>query len=297
VFDLSNDKGISFFYSIISIFYDYDFDPDLSLTSLFVNCAALCLCYYFYIKISNELGLGYFGKYSFFFNISFIYFAQLINKDMITILAFLMAAYFGLKNRILPLLVMIPFFGLIRIQLIAFFFIYIFFITSKNHRLRIFIAYTLTSLIAGYLSVFYSVIGEDSLGEGFSSFIVEFNKEYFVGYFLFNPIRALQFAFDAYGSFWIFTPIGGVDMAKLLRIPQLLLILFLIRPLLSIFSKFNFWLNTDVRPLVFLIIAYLLTWLMNPTVNARYVMLITPVLVLFAIYARNHGPRVRVRTA
>lgn len=297
IYDLSNDKGISFFYSIIWSLFPYDFDPDLTLISLIVNSFTICLCYFYYIKISDELKLGTFGKYSFFFNLSLIYFSQLINKDVITILAFLFAVHCGLKNRIFPLLLFMPFFGMIRIQLLAFILIYIFLLISKNHWFRIIIVYTITSLVAGYLSVFYSVIGEDSLGEGFSSYLVQFNQQYFVGYFLFNPVRTIQYFFDAYGSFWFFTPHGGVDTAKLLRLPQLLLLLFLIKPLLSLFSKFGYWLKTDVRPLVLVIVSYLLTWLMNPTVNARYVMLITPVLVLFALYARNHATRARVQAA
>jgi len=155
-------------------------------------------------------------------------------------------------------------------------------------RLRLAVLYTITSIAAGALSVYASVIGEESLGEGFSAYLIAFNDQYLVGYLLFNPLRVAQYVMDAYSSFNIWTDSGGLDVARLLRLPQLLLIVALAPAISSLITRFSYWLTTPARPLVICIVAYLLAWLMNPTINARYVMLITPVVVLFGLYARRN---------
>ena len=119
-------------------------------------------------------------------------------------------------------------------------------------------------------------------------FLVDFNQRFYVGYLIFNPLRALQYLVDAFSSFSFWTDTGGVDVAKILRIPQLLLLVALAPPIISMIKRFNYWLTTPAKSLVLVVVSFFLVWLMNPTINARYTMLITPVLVLFGLYARRH---------
>ncbi len=287
-FELANDKGIALIFLTLSLMFPSLINEHLTLIALIFNCLTLCCCYWFYAKICERLDLGALGKLTFFANFSVIYFAQLINKDMLTILAFLLAVYCGMKNRLYLLLLLMPVFVLVRIQLVVFVIIFLFLMTGERAFPRILISYVATSLVAGYLSVFYSIIGVESLGDGFSSYLVSFNQKFYTGYLLFNPVRVVQYFIDAYSSFLFFTPSGGINTAKFLRLPQLLLMLLLLMPLSALIFKLKFWLQSPARPLILVVIAYLLTWLMNPTVNARYVMLITPILVLFALYVRHH---------
>ena len=289
---LNNDIGIASIYLFLGRLFPVLVDPNYTLISLFFNCLTLCCCYWLYASISDQLGLGMLGKISFFSNTYFFYFAQLINKDMLTVLTFLLAVYLGLKRRLLVLFLLIPLMLLIRQQLLVFALIFIYLMHSPKPWLRIILVYLATSLVAGYISVVTPIIGDDSLGGGFSAYLVDFNQNYYIGYLIFNPIRVLQYIFDAYSSFSFWTEFGGVDTAKILRLPQLLIILLLLKPLSSLLVNFNYWLNTPVRPLVIVVVAFLMAWLMNPTVNARYVMLITPILVLFALYARKNKERV-----
>jgi hypothetical protein len=285
---INNDFGIALFFLPVRGFLGFIVGDDLPLISLLFNCFVLVLCYWVYGLISEKLHLGLLGKLSFFANLSLIYFAQLINKDMLTIFFFLLSIYLCMTGRTIFLLVLTPLLFLVRLQLAAYSLILIYFMLSKNPVKRIMIAYIITSVVAGYLSVFASVIGEDSLGSGFSSYLIAINKRFlFTGYLIFNPARVVQYIVDAYASFYLWTPSGGIDTARLLRLPQLIVIALLIKPMARLVSNFRYWLDTPARPLVLSVVSYLLAWLMNPTINARYVMLITPVLILFALYARH----------
>lgn len=288
VFNLGNDRGISQIYIFFSSVFPFLVDPDFSLISLFVNCMTLCGCYWLYIRICEILGLDTLHKLSFFVNFSLIYFAQLINKDMFTIFIFLLSCYLALGKKLYIILLLLPFVFLIRIQLAAFVLIFVFLYYIQKPLWAIFLIYISTSLLAGYMSVVNPIIGDESLGEGFSYFLVDFNAEYYIGYLLFNPLRVVQYIVDAYSSFYLPTETGGIDTAKLLRLPQLALIAILIKPLSTLITKCGYWMTTPARPLVLIITSYFLAWLMNPTVNARYVMLITPIVVLFALYARKY---------
>lgn len=292
-YEFANDLGIAAIYVFLAKLLPFLVDPNFTLLSLIFNCAALCVCYKVYSDISDRLKLGNIGRLSFFANIYFIYFAQLINKDMLTVLAFLLAVHSGMNRRYWPLLVLIPLFGLVRQQLVIFLLIFVFLMSREKPIRHIVWLYLLTALAAGILSVFASIIGEESLGDGFSAYLIEFNRHYYLGYVLFNPLRVIQYIIDAYSSFALQTPNGGIDTAKLLRLPQLVVLLLLIKPLSTLVTRFRHWLSEPTtRPLVLAVIAYLLAWLMNPTVNARYVMLITPVLVLFGLRVARDRRRV-----
>lgn len=286
-YEFSNDLGIALVYHYISLLLPSTSDPDFTRISLFFNCFVLCLCYFFHSHICRRLGLGASGKATFFVNTSFLYFSQLINKDLLTILVFLIAIDCGLNRRLRVLILLIPLAALIRQQLVVFLIIFVALMPPGRMWPRLVLFYIVTSVSAGILSVFASIIGEESLGSGLSAFIVNFNRDYYVGYLIFNPIRVVQFLFDAYASFNIWNDGGGIDTARLLRLPQLILLAVLSPYLFRVFYYFKYWMHTPARPLITCIVAYLLTWLMNPTINARYVMLITPVLILCSLYARR----------
>lgn len=286
-YELSNDIGIAFIYLGLSWLLPFLVDDDYALLSLVVNLTTMVGCYWSYAAICRRLELGVSGKLSFFANLSLIYFAQLVNKDMLTIWAFLLAVQFGLTRRALPLLLMVPFLALVRQQLALFMLMFVLLNWAQRPGPRMLALYVVTSLVAALLSIFAAVIEPESLGDGFSAFLIGVNQDYYVGYLLLNPVRVLQYIADAYASFSFGTEFGGVDAAKVLRLPQLVLLFFLAPPLFTMVTRFGEWLKTPARPMVLVVVSYLLAWLMNPTINARYVMLITPVLVLFALYVRK----------
>lgn len=292
-YELRNDLGIAAVYLALSdIAPAFLIDEYFSALSLAVNLASLILCYAIYASICNHLHLGKTGKIAFFANLSLIYFAQLINKDMLTVLVFLLAVWCGLNKRLYWLLIITPAALVIRQQLAVFALMFFLLMTVKRPIRWMVFLYLLTAVVAGLLSVFASLFGAESLEDGFTAWLVEFNSNYYVGYIIFNPLRVLQYVVDAYLSFSFWTDKGGIDTAKLLRLPQLILLAVLWRPISTLILRFRSVLtDSTTKPLTTAVVTYLLVWLMNPTVNARYVMLITPILVLFALRVQR-SPRV-----
>ncbi len=286
-FEFANDKGIASIYLLLSEIFPFWVTADMIFMAFIFNCITLIGCYWIYGKISDEFNFGFIGRLSFFINLRFLYFAQLINKDMLTIFIFLLSTYAGLRNRHWYLLLLIPFVVFIRIQLVIFILIFVLFSSSNKIKMRFLIVYVVTSVLAGYLSVYFPIIGEDSLGDGFSAYVVDLNQKYFIGYLFLNPIRVIQYIFDAYLSFYFFTESGAVDVAKILRLPQLILLITLTPCFYKLFFYWERFPKIFIKPLTMVVLAYACTWLMNPTVNARYVMLITPILVLLGLYVRR----------
>lgn len=288
-YEVSNDLGIAMIYAGLAAVAPWLVTPDFTLLSFVFNCVTLCAVYLVYARICNDLALSPWAKAAFFANLSLVYFAQLINKDMLTVLAFLLAVAVAIRGRLFWLVLLLPALALVRQQLAVFAVLFVLLMRSRHPVRLIVLMYVGTSVLAGVLSIFAGIIGDESLGDGFSLYLIDFNRRYYIGYLLFNPVRVAQYVLDALRSFDLSTETGGIDTAKLLRWPQLLLLFVLGAPMASLLTRFRHWLGTPARPLVLTVVAYLLAWLMNPTVNARYVMLITPVLVLFAFYVRAAG--------
>ncbi len=289
LFEFANDKGIASIYLMLANIFPYFATENMELMAFLFNTITLILCYAIYSKITDDLGLGVLGHLSFFFHLSFLYFSQLINKDMLTIFYFLLSVRFGMQGRYWILLLLLPFFVFVRMQLVVFTFILIFFSMGGKFWWKVAAAYIVTSLLAGYLSVNHSIIGDESLGGGFNAFVIDFNNSYLVGYLLFNPVRLFQYVVDAYLSFLIFTHEGVIDVAKILRIPVLVLFVFLIPAIVRLIANLNRYIDSPLRPLILVVIAYALTWLMSPIVNARYVVLITPVMLVALLFVQIRG--------
>lgn len=284
-YGMNNDFGIASIYLVLASIFPQHWP--WSLIAFVFNSVIFLGCYVLWVRIADYYRLGLYGKLIFFVNTSFLYFMQLINKDMLTIFFFLLTIHWTLVGKQWRLVLLLPVMFLVRQQMAVFLIAYLFFLNAQRPLWRIAAVYTVTSFTAAFLSVHAPLIGEATMGEGFGAFLISFNvQHYYLGYFLFNPVRVLQFIVDAYSSFLFFTESGNVDVAKILRLPVLVLLATLARPLLSLAMDFRKWLRTPLQPLALAVAAYLLAWLMNPTINARYVVLITPVLLLFALSAK-----------
>ncbi|HGM5582913.1 TPA: hypothetical protein ACKP22_004637 [Pseudomonas putida] len=285
-YELNNDVGISYFYLLINEWF-FDGAEDYLYLALYVNLLFLLLSFICYIKICDYYGFGAWVKCAFFAGVHLLYFAQLINKDMSSVFLILFSVYAALYRHWLSLLLMIPLYALVRQQLLVYVALFIFIQTAAWPLWRIVIAYVMTSLVAAYLVVHNNIIGSESLEDGFSALVYGLNAQTYLGYLLLNPIRVLQFIQDSILSFFFILPDGSIDMGRLLRTPQILLLILMAWPLWIGFKRFRDGLQDASRPLYSALFAYLMAWLMNPTVNARYVMLIAPVLVLIACYAQR----------
>ena len=293
-YEPNNDVGIAYLYIFIKYFFGGAEDGAYETLALWVNVFFLALSFIFYVKICNYYNFGVWAKIAFLVGLHLVYFVQLINKDMMTVFIIIFSIYCAINRRILALVALLPFAFLVRQQLLVYIALFVFLQTAVFPVSRLLFSYIVTSLMAAYLVSFMDIIGAESLEDGFSAFVFEVNRSYYVGYLIFNPVRIVQFVQDAFSSFLFVLPDGSIDMAKLLRVPQLLLIAMLGKSL-YISLKFTSYGMRDVsRPLYCALFSYLLAWLMNPTINARYVMLITPVIILLALYARRNYYVVRL---
>lgn len=286
-YELNNDVGISYFFLVLSDFFIGDNEGYAEL-ALFVNVVFLFLTFFIYIKVCDFYGFDLWGKLLFFAGIHLVYFAQLINKDMLSVFLILLPVYCVLYRKWWWLLLATPFFFLVRQQLFIYLVSFVFLYTAVWPFWRILVVYMVTCLVASYVVVHANIIGTESLEGGFSSFVYSVNESSYLGYLFFNPVRVLQFVQDALLSFFFLTPEGVVDMGRLLRVPQVLCLLIMSRPIFNALVNTRTGMHELSRPLYCSLVSYLMAWLMNPTVNARYVMLIAPVLVLLALYAKKN---------
>ena len=90
---------------------------------------------------------------------------------------------------------------------------------------------------------------------------------------------------DVFMSFFIYTD-GLIDIAKILRLPLLIVFFFLFNPIFYSLRNFSIVNKTEIKPVFIIIISFILTWLINPTINARYVMLIVPFFLILGRYVQ-----------
>jgi hypothetical protein len=280
---INNDFGIALLYTYIIKLFNLIGIYDIILISFIFNIITVIFIYVNYIKICDKLNLKGVTKYYFFLGFQILYFTQLINKDLLTLLFFLLVLKFLIDKKYRLIIIFSLLFFLVRIQLLIFGILSVY-LSFGNFKRRILLAYIGTSILGAIISVKGELITDESMGSGFSAFLIYFNQRYFyTGYLIFNPLRVVQFFMDIYMSFYIYTN-GLVDVSKILRIPLLIALLFFINPIVYSLRNFSIVNKTIIKEVFIILISFVLIWLMNPTINARYVMLIVPFLIVLGRY-------------
>jgi len=294
VLGINNDIGIAYIYHYLLEIIPFLDESNIALVSFIFNNIIFIFTLILYIKICDILKLNIYPKIIFFLGFQFLYFLQLINKDLLTIFVFMLLIYLGYKKKYFVIILIMPIMALIRLQMIFLFFYYIcIMIFSKKPILNLFFLYLFSSMISAYLSIKLNFISGESLGNGISALIHNINfNYYYLGNLVFNPIRLIQMLQDIFMSFSFNTDNAGIDVAKILRIPLLVIFLYYFKYIIRIFTQYRYWYNSEIKPVLSLIIAYILVLLMNPTINARYVMLILPIIFIFVFYVKKSKRRV-----
>lgn len=287
-YEFNNNFGISLIYKILYVDTGIDNLIDIYWFALIFNSIFLVLSFLFYNKICSIHKLSSFACCAFFLNFSFIYFCQLINKDMLTIFFLLATLYYGIRHQYLLILLMLPFAFLIRQQLGLCLVTFLFLMKCNNTRFWIFFSYVVSSIAAGYLAAHADLIAQETLGNGLSSFLMKFNKEFYIGYLIFNPIRFLLYFYSIPQSFFSIYDGHYIDFAAFFR--------FLIFPLcflafifvFNVFKTMKRALLSEIKPYFILTYSFFICWLMNPTINSRYFMLIFPVMLLGYFFQKKN---------
>jgi len=289
----NNNTGIALIYlSVINVIELLGGDFPIEDIALLVNVGVFFLAFLSYKNIIKQLKLPYYYLYLFFINVSFIYFAQLINKDSLTILVFFKVIEYSLlghKKRLFVLFVLSVF---VRIQLPVFIFIY-WFLMSKNtgYFKRFFILYIGLALASGFLAKYQLLLmSEETLANGFSYLVFKLNTQFYIGSLLLNPIRVLQYFYDLLLSFSFYND-GYYDVSRLKNIPQAIIFITLLPTILLTFFYYEKNMRTPASYLMAAIISFFLVWLLNPMVNVRYVLLILPIIILLGFYQLKFNTR------
>lgn len=279
---INNNVGIALIYMGLVDLFSLVGITDIKLIAFIVNMLTLTHIYFLYTQICKRLNLVGLTRLFFFLGFQFLYFTQLINKDLFTIQFFLLCCKAMLDGKIAKIALYSILYIFVRIQLVIFGGLCIF-LYKGNLKWRLIIAYVATALLGGITAAKGELISDETMGSsGFSVFLISFNRSFFyLGNLIFNPLRALQFFLSVLMSFNIYTN-NLVDITKILRLPLLIAMLIYIKPLIASISKFSLFFKLEIKSVYIVLISFALTWLINPTINARYVMLILPFLIILA---------------
>lgn len=287
--NINNNTGIAIVYIVVTKFLDaIGLGISIDSAALLVNLSVFFLALLSYYRIIGMLKLPKSYVFLFYLNVSFIYFAQLINKDSFTILIFFKLIEYSLYKNHKRIFLLFLFSFFIRVQLPLFIIVYLLLTYKCDKNLkRLAFLYIVFALVSGYLSNYQSLImSEETLGGGFSYIVHKLNSYYYVGSLILNPLRVLQYFYDLILSFDFYN-LGYVDVSRLKNIPQVIMFILLSPYVFLMFFYYEKNMKTPARYLMAAIVSFFLVWLLNPMINVRYILLILPVVILLGFYKRN----------
>lgn len=278
--DLSttNVAGIASVYLLLSFILGIE---DVVSISMGVNIFAIFCAAYFHVKICELCGMHKAYKYAFFLNLPLVYFSQLIGKDALYV-ALLYAVLFNyLRGNGKIILLCIVLGMMIRVQvLLLLIFALIAHIKFVGVKARLILLYVLSSLIGAFAFVKPGVLGDGAdLGEGMTALVHTLNSVTYLGNFLLNPARFVQYI----GEFGFFSLSAVVNPENFF---QLFLVPFFIFFVLKI-AKFRKLFDFSENPLARFFMLNLFLLLIVPIVNLRYFVVLLPFAVLAIGYRSN----------
>jgi len=284
-----NNYGIASIYYIIGEIFESN---NYILLSHYVNQMIFIFISLSTYKLFMALRINLLFSIFITFNPANFYFLSLINKDSFTILLILLFVYNIYKQNYVTLFILIIISTIIRIQLPLFGLVLLFLLDYKKISLvyKILFLYIVSCTLSVILVNNIELISLDnmntSLGFGITKITKELNQNYYIGSFLLNPIKIFQYFYDYLNGF---TYIYDFSKFDLYREKDILNLFFL--PFSIILLLFTFLCKRKVHEIskVFLliIVAFFIVWLINPTINYRYLSLFVPYIIIAGIYTLN----------
>lgn len=284
-----NNAGVAYIYYLYFSACEFlliEHNPQL--LSLILNLFVFFFCFTSFRRIVKSLHLKIEVVWIFVLNSSFWYFAQLINKDVFTILILFKAVEYSILKRLPSIVLLMLVSALVRVQLPILIMVYMFLVLSKPTIRNFIFVYVAISLINGYVSRYQTIfIGEETLADGVSSFIYRLNIQFGLGSLFLNPLRVVQSFYSVLDSF-NYELKYGVDISKIKNIPQLLVMLVFLPFTIKAFYNYKYYMNTPVKYVMAIVPSFFLVWFLNPTINSRYIMLIIPFFTLVGLYSYKY---------
>jgi hypothetical protein len=287
IFVFGNNFGIASIYYVLGNMFNID---NYIILAHYINIIVYLFIALFTFKVFKLFNISLILTVFFTFNPANFYFLSLINKDSFSILFVLLFIYYIFKKKYIILTFIILFSLVIRMQLPIFAITLLFLVNYDKLSLskKIFILYFLSSLGAVLLENTINLLAMDrmgtSLGIGMTKIIRELNSNYGLGSLLLNPIKIIQYFYDySVGYTYLF----NFSQLYLFRVKDFLNLIFLPVSLfsLSIYFLNKKMLNTGSNIFLLVIISFFTVWLINPTVNYRYIGIFLPYILVPGIYA------------
>lgn len=271
-----NNLGISFFYYLLTKI----FNLDINVISYIVNVAAIILYFLVNAKLLYCLKIDPIYAVVILLNPALFYFTLLLNKDAMSLLFTAAFIYSALGRHVIAFGFLLVMSAFIRLQLPLFGCVLYFLLTSTSRNVmgRLFFCYFASVAASVILEKVHPIIEydtmESSLGLGLSVYIRSLNDNYFIGSLLLNPLRVFQYFYDFIRSVFMLKIDGLWDVSKIKDIPQ---VLFMGLSFIGFILGFNKKLfSREVSALLIIVYSFFVVWLINPTINYRYFMLVIP---------------------
>jgi len=289
-----NNYVVSFIYSV---FFQLGMS-DLVLVSLALNliilsyayCRTELLCFRVtqkFLPIFYWLGL-----------FSVLQFSILINKDSFGVLFYVsLVSYLMLRRKkdLFLVLLLCP----IRLQFFLVFAFSIFLTGGAGARVgraklifKIMFLYILCSAVAFYLESNESLLAHSYYSEGGVAYwISTLNSQYYIGSFLLNVLKPVQYVYDLYRSAIIdYSVLGwGVYFARLYLVFVIAILWF--RFCSAVYLPWRFSGRAEKLSSSLVICSFFLVYSISPIVDYRYLINIAPVLMLFFVMKKPKGHR------
>lgn len=291
-----NNFVIAFLYESIGLIFPFDYVGQ----SLFVNMLVLGFAFYTADTIVRKVTGKYLSPIYCIALGSVFQFSVLINKDSFAVLYYLLLVYYfltGSKRVLVLLLVLCP----IRIQLGLVFAFSTFLVFCAKRNKYAFVAgvlllYSVGAAIATYLESSEVLLDHAGYAEGgVAALISDLNKRYYLGNFLLNVVKPLQYVYDLWRSAIFDGSILG-SLIWFFKCVTLFLLGCNAYPIMTAMYmpwRFNFaWAQVATATVV---CAFFLVYLISPIVDYRYLMTIIPVMiVLLALRSKKIKLRLRL---
>ncbi|PWE47448.1 hypothetical protein [Pseudomonas prosekii] len=295
-----NNYVVSFIYSI---FYILGMS-DLVLVSLVLNIIILSyaysrtelLCFHVtqrFLPLLYWMGL-----------LSVLQFSILINKDSFGVLFYvLLVSYLMLRRKtdLLLLLILCP----VRLQFFLVLSFSIFLvggINSRKGRLKVIakvaFLYCLCSVIALYLESNESLLAHSYYSEGGVAYwISTLNSQYYIGSFLLNVLKPIQYVYDLFRSAIIDDSLlgWGVYFSRLYLV--FVILILSVRFCSAVYLPWRFFERREKFFVSIVVCSFFLVYSISPIVDYRYLINIAPVLMLFFVMRKPQSIHGQVKVS
>ncbi|WP_413794629.1 MULTISPECIES: hypothetical protein [unclassified Pseudomonas] len=291
-----NNYVISFIYSL---FFWLGFS-DLVLVSLFVNVIVISIAYARSELLCFQVTKRFLPLLYWLGLLSALQFSILINKDSFGVLFYVVLVSFLMFRKRIDLcllLILCP----IRLQFLLVFVFSVFIassINSQDRKIRVIakvgVLYVLCSIVAMYLESNEALLAHSRYAEGgVAQWISNLNNQFYIGSLLLNVLKPIQYVYDLFRSASVdHSVLGwGVYFSRLY-----LFFLIMIFSLYFFIAVYLPWVVIRKREMFIasvVICSFFLVYSISPVVNYRYLLNISPVLILF--FAMKKFRQVRVR--